>query len=171
MTPQDIEAGRRERTTQMILLADLMATGHRADAAPVQAQIDAQYQAMTELRPVSAEEYRAVGRSCVDNSAWRAVRGDRTGPGRVPARCRRGVCHSPARLTAFRAVPRDQPGKQLLRRTNRRTSPGLSLPSEVLPAIVTIESRPNECLPKRLTGPPMGIRHDHSRRSPGPWAW
>lgn len=72
MTPQDIEAGQRERTTQMILLADLMA-GHPADAAPVQAQIDSQYQAMTELRPVSAEEYRAVGRSCVDNSAWRAA--------------------------------------------------------------------------------------------------
>lgn len=73
MTPQDIEAGQRERTTQMILLADLMAAGHPADAAPVQAQIDAQYQAMTGLRPVSAEEYRAVGRSCVDNSAWRAA--------------------------------------------------------------------------------------------------
>ncbi|MGW0780050.1 MerR family transcriptional regulator [Streptomyces sp. NPDC002913] len=73
MTPQDIEAGQRERTTQMILLADLMAAGHPADAAPVQAQIDSQYQAMTELRPVSAEEYRAVGRSCVDNSAWRAA--------------------------------------------------------------------------------------------------
>lgn len=28
---------------------------------------------MTELRPVSADEYRAVGRSCVDNSAWRAA--------------------------------------------------------------------------------------------------
>lgn len=28
---------------------------------------------MTELRPVSAEEYRAVGRSCVDNSAWRST--------------------------------------------------------------------------------------------------
>jgi MerR family transcriptional regulator, thiopeptide resistance regulator len=73
MTPQDIEAGQRERTTQMILLADLMAAGHPADAAPVQAQIDAQYQAMTELRSVSADEYRAVGRSCVDNSAWRAA--------------------------------------------------------------------------------------------------
>ncbi|MER5963479.1 MerR family transcriptional regulator [Streptomyces sp. NPDC002057] len=73
MTPQDIEAGQRERTTQMILLADLMAAGHPADAAPVQAQIDAQYQALTELRPVSVEEYRTIGRSCVDNSAWRAA--------------------------------------------------------------------------------------------------
>ncbi|MFI8438654.1 MerR family transcriptional regulator [Streptomyces sp. NPDC079020] len=73
MTPQDIEAGQRERTMQMILLADLMAVGHPADAAPVQAQIDAQYQAMTELRPVSVEEYRAIGRSCVDNSAWRSA--------------------------------------------------------------------------------------------------
>ncbi|MFH8706744.1 MerR family transcriptional regulator [Streptomyces rubrogriseus] len=69
MTPQDIEAGQRERTTQMIL----MAAGHPADAAPVQAQIDAQYQAMTGMRPVSAEECRTIGRSCVDNSAWRAA--------------------------------------------------------------------------------------------------
>ncbi|MFE1902100.1 MerR family transcriptional regulator [Streptomyces gardneri] len=73
MTPQDVEAGQRERTAQMILLAELMATGHPADAEPVQAQTDAQYRALTELRPVSAEEYRAIGRSCVDNEAWRAA--------------------------------------------------------------------------------------------------
>ncbi|MFD5141042.1 MerR family transcriptional regulator [Streptomyces sp. NPDC058378] len=73
MPPQDIEAGQRERTTQMILLADLMADGHPADAEPVQDRIDTQYRALTELRPVSAEEYRALGRSCVDNEAWRAA--------------------------------------------------------------------------------------------------
>jgi DNA-binding transcriptional MerR regulator len=73
MTPQDVEAGQRERTTKMILLADMMAADHPADAEPVQAQIDAQYQALTELRPVSAEEYRTIGRSCVDNEAWRAA--------------------------------------------------------------------------------------------------
>ncbi|MGW8887308.1 MerR family transcriptional regulator [Streptomyces sp. NPDC055749] len=73
MTPQDVEAAQRERTTQMILLADLMAAGNPADAEPVQAQIDAQYQALTELRPVSAEEYSAIGRSCVDNEAWHAA--------------------------------------------------------------------------------------------------
>ncbi|WP_405628620.1 MerR family transcriptional regulator [Streptomyces sp. NBC_01174] len=73
MTPQDIEAGQRERTKQMILLADLMADGRPADAEPVQDRIDTQYRALTELRPVSAEEYRALGRSCVDNEAWRAA--------------------------------------------------------------------------------------------------
>ncbi|MFF0739044.1 MerR family transcriptional regulator [Streptomyces sp. NPDC004111] len=73
MTPQDIEAGQRERTAQMILLAELMAAGHPADAAPVQAQIDTQYRAMTELRPVTAQEYRAIGRSCADNIAWHAA--------------------------------------------------------------------------------------------------
>ncbi|ALO11979.1 MerR family transcriptional regulator [Streptomyces venezuelae] len=73
MTPQDVEAGQRERTTQMILLAELMAAGHPADAEPVQARIDAQYRALSELRPVSADEYRAIGRSCVDNEAWRAA--------------------------------------------------------------------------------------------------
>ncbi|WP_370415464.1 MerR family transcriptional regulator [Streptomyces fradiae] len=73
MTPEDIEAGQRERTAQMIRLAELMAAGHPADAEPVRAEIDAQYRALIALRPVTAEEYRAIGRSCVDNPAWRAA--------------------------------------------------------------------------------------------------
>ncbi|MET8113636.1 MerR family transcriptional regulator [Streptomyces prasinus] len=73
MTPEDVEAGQRERTAQMIRLAELMAAGHPADAEPVRAEIDAQYRALTRLRAVSAEEYRAIGRSCVDNDAWRAA--------------------------------------------------------------------------------------------------
>ncbi|KPC81349.1 MULTISPECIES: MerR family transcriptional regulator [Streptomyces] len=73
MTPQDVEAGQRERTAQMIRLAELMAAGHPADAEPVQAETDAQYQALIRLRAVSAGEYRAIGRSCVDNDAWRAA--------------------------------------------------------------------------------------------------
>lgn len=59
--------------TQMIRLAELMAAGRTADADPVQAEIDAQYRAPTQLRAVSAEEYRAIGRSCVDNDAWRTA--------------------------------------------------------------------------------------------------
>ncbi|MET9657406.1 MerR family transcriptional regulator [Streptomyces sp. NPDC006510] len=73
MTSEDVEAGQRERTAQMVRLAELMAAGLLADAEPVQAEIDAQYRALTELRAVSAEEYRAIGRSCVDNDAWRAA--------------------------------------------------------------------------------------------------
>ncbi|MFB7915730.1 MerR family transcriptional regulator [Streptomyces sp. NPDC056061] len=70
MTPEDIEAGQRERTAQMIRLAELMAAGYAADAEPVQAEIDAQYRALTALRTVTADEFRAMGRSCVDNDAW-----------------------------------------------------------------------------------------------------
>ncbi|MCD0484826.1 MerR family transcriptional regulator [Streptacidiphilus sp. ASG 303] len=73
MTPQEVEAGQRERTAQMIRLAELMAAGHPADAEPVQAETDARYRALTALRAVSTEEYRAMGRSCVDNDAWRAA--------------------------------------------------------------------------------------------------
>ncbi|TJZ44602.1 MerR family transcriptional regulator [Streptomyces piniterrae] len=73
MTPRDVEAGQRERTAQMIRLAELMAAGHPADAEPVQAEVDAQYKALTALRAVSTDEYRALGRSCVDNEAWRAA--------------------------------------------------------------------------------------------------
>ncbi|WP_405860790.1 MerR family transcriptional regulator [Streptomyces sp. NBC_00090] len=73
MSQADADAGHRERTAQMIRLAELMAAGHPAAAEAVQTEIDAQYQALTGLRAVSAEEYRAIGRSCVDNEAWRAA--------------------------------------------------------------------------------------------------
>ncbi|MEV0536535.1 MerR family transcriptional regulator [Kitasatospora sp. NPDC050463] len=73
MDPAEVEAGQRERTAQMIRLAELLTTGLPADAEPVQAQIDAQYRALMELRAVSAEEYRAIGRSCVDNDTWRSA--------------------------------------------------------------------------------------------------
>ncbi|MGW0548297.1 MerR family transcriptional regulator [Streptomyces altiplanensis] len=73
MSQADADAGHRERTAQMIRLAELMAAGHPADADPVQAEIDAQYRALAQLRAVPAEEYRAIGRSCVDNDAWRTA--------------------------------------------------------------------------------------------------
>ncbi|MFD8204997.1 MerR family transcriptional regulator [Streptomyces sp. NPDC059695] len=73
MTPEDVGAGQRERTARMVRLAELMADGLPADAAPVQAETDVQYRALAELRTVSVEEYRAFGRSCVDNEQWRAA--------------------------------------------------------------------------------------------------
>ncbi|WP_044377821.1 MerR family transcriptional regulator [Streptomyces noursei] len=73
MSPHDVEAGQRERTAQMVRLAELMAAGHDVDAEPVQSEIDAQYQTLTALRTVTVDEYRALGWSCVDNDAWRAA--------------------------------------------------------------------------------------------------
>ncbi|MCZ1008181.1 MerR family transcriptional regulator [Streptomyces lydicus] len=73
LSDTEIEAGQRERTAQMIRLAELMAAGTPADAEPVQAEIDAQYRALTGIRAVSTEEYRALGRSCVENEPWRAA--------------------------------------------------------------------------------------------------
>ncbi|WP_405844690.1 MerR family transcriptional regulator [Streptomyces platensis] len=73
MSEAEIEAGHRKRTAQMIRLAELLAAGIPADADPVQSEIDAQYRALAELRPASAEEYRAIGRSCVDNEQWHAA--------------------------------------------------------------------------------------------------
>ncbi|MCD2462047.1 MerR family transcriptional regulator [Streptomyces sp. NPDC056202] len=73
MSQADADAGHRERTAQMIRLAELMAAGLPVDADPVQAEIDAQYRALAELRAVSAEEYRAIGRSIVVNETWRAA--------------------------------------------------------------------------------------------------
>ncbi|MFE7113365.1 MerR family transcriptional regulator [Streptomyces sp. NPDC057575] len=73
MSQADADTAHRERTAQMIRLAELMAAGHPAGADPVQTEIDAQYRALTELRAVSTEEYRAIGRSIVDNETRRAA--------------------------------------------------------------------------------------------------
>ncbi|MFD7493519.1 MerR family transcriptional regulator [Streptomyces sp. NPDC059832] len=73
MSKAQIEAGHRERTAQMIRLAELLAAGVPAGADPVQAEIEAQYRALTALRRVCAEEYRAIGRSCVENEQWHAA--------------------------------------------------------------------------------------------------
>ncbi|OKJ03880.1 MerR family transcriptional regulator [Streptomyces sp. CB01249] len=72
-SPEDIEAGQRERTARMIRLAELRAEGHAADSAPVQAEVDAHYRLLSALRPVTAEEHLAMGRSVVDNPDWRAA--------------------------------------------------------------------------------------------------
>ncbi|MFL9681722.1 MerR family transcriptional regulator [Streptomyces sp. KL110A] len=73
MSQEDADTAHRARTAQMIRLADLMTAGHPADAAPVRAEIDTQYRALTDLRSVSPEEFRAIGRACVDNEVWRAA--------------------------------------------------------------------------------------------------
>ncbi|MFD9904620.1 MerR family transcriptional regulator [Streptomyces sp. NPDC059063] len=67
------EADGRERTAQMIRLAELMAAGLPVDADAVQAEIDAQYRTLARSRAATAEEYRAIGHCCVDNEDWRAV--------------------------------------------------------------------------------------------------
>lgn len=73
MSQEEIEAGQRERTAQMIRLAELLAAGVPADAEAVQAEVDGQYRALAGMRAVSTEEFRAMGRSCVDNAQWCAA--------------------------------------------------------------------------------------------------
>ncbi|WKU43308.1 MerR family transcriptional regulator [Streptomyces sp. VNUA116] len=73
MSEAEIEAGHRERTAQMIRLAELLAAGEPADGAAAQAEIDAQYRALVRIRAVTAEEFSALGRSCVENVPWRAA--------------------------------------------------------------------------------------------------
>ncbi|NDZ67020.1 MerR family transcriptional regulator [Streptomyces cyaneofuscatus] len=73
MSPAEVEAGQRERTALMIRLAELMAAGVEPGADAVLAEIDGQYRALTELSPVSADEFRASGSSCVDNEQWRGA--------------------------------------------------------------------------------------------------
>ncbi|MFE6871057.1 MerR family transcriptional regulator [Kitasatospora sp. NPDC057692] len=73
LTAEEVEAGQRERTALMIRLAELMAAGTPADAEPVQAEIAAQYRALTAIQPVPPAEFRAMGRACVENEPWRAA--------------------------------------------------------------------------------------------------
>ncbi|MBW5482175.1 MerR family transcriptional regulator [Streptomyces bambusae] len=73
LSPAEIEAKHRDRTAQMIRIAELMAAGVPADADPVQVEIDAQYEALVQLGAVSVDEYRAIARSCVDNEQWQAA--------------------------------------------------------------------------------------------------
>ncbi|MGK5627897.1 MerR family transcriptional regulator [Streptomyces sp. URMC 123] len=73
MSPEEIEAGQRERTARMIRLAELMAAGAPVDADAVQGEMADQYRALAELRAVSADEYREIGRACVENEQWRAA--------------------------------------------------------------------------------------------------
>lgn len=73
LSEAEIEADERERTAQMVRLAELLAAGRPADADEVQAEIDAQYRTLARIRAATAEEYRAIGRSCVENEHWRAA--------------------------------------------------------------------------------------------------
>ncbi|MFC4960672.1 MerR family transcriptional regulator [Streptomyces mauvecolor] len=73
LSEAEIEADERERTAQMIRLAELLAAGLPADSDEVQAEIDTQYRTLARIRPATAEEYRAIGRSCVENEHWRAA--------------------------------------------------------------------------------------------------
>ncbi|MFF3991733.1 MerR family transcriptional regulator [Streptomyces cyaneofuscatus] len=73
MSPAEVEAGQRERTALMIRLAELMVAGAEPGADAVLAEVDGQYRAFTGPSPVSADEFRAVGRACVDNEQWRGV--------------------------------------------------------------------------------------------------
>ncbi|MEV6974519.1 MerR family transcriptional regulator [Kitasatospora sp. NPDC093806] len=73
LSPEQVEAGQRERTALMIRLAELMVAGLPADAEPVRAEIEAQYRALTAIQPVPLAEFRAMGRACVANAPWRAA--------------------------------------------------------------------------------------------------
>ncbi|MFH8612971.1 MerR family transcriptional regulator [Streptomyces sp. NPDC018029] len=73
LSEAEIEADERERTAQMIRLAELLAAGLPADADAVQAEIDTQYRTLARIRAATADEYRAIGRSCVENEHWHAV--------------------------------------------------------------------------------------------------
>ncbi|GGV03518.1 hypothetical protein GCM10010211_83450 [Streptomyces albospinus] len=73
MTEAELKAAHRECTAQMILLAELMVAGLPADVDAVQAHVEVQYGLLSALHAVSVAEYRAIGRSCVDNEQWRTA--------------------------------------------------------------------------------------------------
>ncbi|MGK4584217.1 MerR family transcriptional regulator [Kitasatospora sp. HPMI-4] len=72
-TMAEAERGQRERTATMVRIAEFMAAGRPVTDPAVQAEIDGQYRTLAEVRPVSADEFRAMGRSVVDNDQWRSA--------------------------------------------------------------------------------------------------
>ncbi|QCX74464.1 HTH-type transcriptional activator TipA [Streptomyces sp. YIM 121038] len=72
LSEAELKADERERTAQMLRLAELLAAGLPADAEAVQAEIDTQYRTLARIRAATAEEYRAIGRTCVENEHWYA---------------------------------------------------------------------------------------------------
>lgn len=72
LSEAELEADERERTAQMIRLAELLAAGLPPDAETVQAEIGTQYRTLARIRAATAEEYRAIGRTCVENEHWYA---------------------------------------------------------------------------------------------------
>ncbi|MFD0277441.1 MerR family transcriptional regulator [Kitasatospora sp. NPDC127111] len=73
MTPEEIEQGQRERTAQMIRLAELMVAGTPADDPAVLVEVAAQYRAMAQVHVMGAEEFAAIGEACVADERWRAA--------------------------------------------------------------------------------------------------
>ncbi|WP_171166170.1 MerR family transcriptional regulator [Streptomyces sp. I05A-00742] len=73
MSEAESEADERERTAQLVRLAELLAAGLPADADAVQAEVDTQYRTLARIRAATAGEYRAIGRTCVENEHWRAA--------------------------------------------------------------------------------------------------
>ncbi|MEI5101775.1 MerR family transcriptional regulator [Streptomyces sp. PmtG] len=73
LSEAELKANERERTAQLVRLAELMAAGLPADSGAVQAEIHAQYRTLARIRVATAEEYRAIGRSCVENEHWYAA--------------------------------------------------------------------------------------------------
>ncbi|MEV0501177.1 MerR family transcriptional regulator [Streptomyces spectabilis] len=72
-TDAETEADERERTAHLIRLAELRAAGLPPHADAVQAETDTQYRTLARIRAATAEEYRAIGRTCVENAHWHAA--------------------------------------------------------------------------------------------------
>ncbi|KJK54931.1 MerR family transcriptional regulator, partial [Saccharothrix sp. ST-888] len=73
MTQADIEQGQRERTAQMIRMAELMTAGTPTGAPAAQTEVGSQYQALAQVQVMDAAQFRAIGQACVDNEQWRAA--------------------------------------------------------------------------------------------------
>ncbi|GHF46991.1 HTH-type transcriptional regulator SkgA [Streptomyces mashuensis] len=72
MTPETTEQWQREVTAQMIRMAEFMVAGTPADDPAVQAEVEAHYQGVCAFWTPNAEAYKGLGRTYVEEPAYRA---------------------------------------------------------------------------------------------------
>ena len=72
MSPEQMDAERKQLTAQMIRMAELMTAGRAAGDPEVQAEVDQHYHWVARYWTPSAEAYRNLGQMYVDDERFRA---------------------------------------------------------------------------------------------------
>lgn len=73
LSAQDMEQLEREATAAMVRMAEHLQAGTPADAAAVQAEVDAHYRSVCRMWTPDAAAFRALGQTYVDDPQWRAT--------------------------------------------------------------------------------------------------
>ncbi|MEU9999236.1 MerR family transcriptional regulator [Streptomyces sp. NPDC050848] len=98
MTAEDQERWQREVTAQMVRFAELMAAGTPVTDAVVQSEVDAHYRAVSRFWTPTAEAYKGLARTYVDDARFRA-NFDRIAEGLAEYQCDAMTAYADERLS------------------------------------------------------------------------